>query len=115
MKLLFISPEALIKNEQFQKLINEANDRKYIKNIVIDEAHIVVEWGDFFRVDYQCLSPWRNELLKVTPEIRTFLLSATFQDDTVKILKRMFSEEGKWIEIRCDSLRKCSWLVKKQQ
>ena len=105
-KLLFISPEALIKNEQFQKLINEANDRKYIKNIVIDEAHIVVEWGDFFRVDYQCLSPWRNELLKVTPEIRTFLLSATFQDDTVKILKRMFSEEGKWIEIRCDSLRK---------
>lgn len=49
-KLLFISPEALIKNEQFQKLINEANDRKYIKNIVIDEAHIVVEWGDFLEL-----------------------------------------------------------------
>ena len=105
-KLLFISPEALIKNEQFQKLISEANERKYIKNLVIDEAHIVVAWGDFFRVDYQCLSPWRNELLKTTPEIRTFLLSATFQDDTVKNLKRMFSEDEKWLEIRCDSLRK---------
>ena len=105
-KLLFISPEALIKNEQFQKLIGEANERKYIKNIVVDEAHIVVAWGDFFRVDYQCLSPWRKELLKITPEIRTYLLSATFQDDTVKSLKRMFADDGKWLEIRCDSLRK---------
>ena len=105
-RLLFISPEALIKNEQFQNLINEANDRKYIKNLVIDEAHIVVAWGDFFRVDYQCLSPWRKELLKSTPEIRTFLLSATFQDDTVKNLKRMFAEDEKWLEVRCDSLRK---------
>lgn len=105
-KLLFISPEALIKNEQFQKLIDEANRKKYLKNLVIDEAHIVVAWGDFFRVDYQCLSPWRNVLLKTTPEIRTFLLSATFQDDTVKNLKRMFAQDNKWLEIRCDSLRK---------
>ena len=105
-KLLFISPEALIKNEQFQQLINEANASNYIKNIIIDEAHIVVSWGDFFRIDYQCLGPWRKELLKVNPAIRTYLLSATYQDDTVSILKNMFSSDGKWIEIRCDSLRR---------
>lgn len=105
-RLLFISPEALIKNEQFQQLIQSANSNKYIKNIVIDEAHIVVAWGDFFRIDYQCLGPWRIELLKVNPSIRTYLLSATFRDDTVSILKRMFSTEDKWIEIRCDSLRR---------
>ena len=105
-RLLFISPEALIKNTQFQQLIGVANSRKYIKNIVIDEAHIVVAWGDFFRVDYQCLGPWRRELLKTTPEIRTFLLSATYRDETVSSLKRMFSDNEKWLEIRCDSLRK---------
>lgn len=105
-RLLFISPEALIKNEQFQQLIQSANYSKYIKNIVIDEAHIVVAWGDFFRVDYQCLGPWRSELLKVNPSIRTYLLSATYRDDTVNILSRMFSTEDKWIEIRCDSLRR---------
>lgn len=105
-KLLFISPEALIKNNEFRSLIAEANQRKYLRNIVIDEAHIVVAWGDLFRVDYQCLSPWRRELLKVTPEIRTFLLSATFQDKTVKNLKRLFSDGENWLEIRCDSLRK---------
>ncbi|GAA0179042.1 hypothetical protein SH2C18_19910 [Clostridium sediminicola] len=105
-KLLFISPEALIKNNQFKQLIGNANQSKYIKNIVVDEAHIVVAWGDFFRVDYQCLGPWRRELLKVNPSIRTFLLSATFRDDTVITLKRFFSSEDKWIEIRCDSLRR---------
>lgn len=105
-KLLFISPEALIKNEQFQELINEANANRYLKNIIIDEAHIVVAWGDFFRVDYQCLGPWRKELMNTNPDIKTFLLSATFKDDTVRTLKKIFSAGGKWIEIRCDSLRK---------
>lgn len=105
-KLLFISPEALIKNEQFRELVNEANASRYLKNIIVDEAHIVVAWGDFFRVDYQCLGPWRKELIKINPDIKTFLLSATFKDDTVKMLKKMFSADGKWIELRCDSLRK---------
>ncbi len=105
-KLLFISPEALIKNESFQKLICEANVLRYIRNIIIDEAHIVVAWGDFFRVDYQCLGPWRRECMKTNPNIRTFLLSATFKDDTVATLKKIFAEDGRWIELRCDSLRK---------
>lgn len=105
-RLLFISPEVLIKNEKFRELVNEANTSRYLKNIIIDEAHIVVAWGDFFRVDYQCLGPWRKELLRVNPDIRTFLLSATFKDDTVTTLKRMFSVNGKWMELRCDALRK---------
>lgn len=105
-KLLFISPEALIKNEKFKELISEANKSRYLKNIIIDEAHMVVSWGDFFRVDYQCLGPWRKELLRSNPQIRTFLLSATFSDETVDILKRLFSEGSNWIEVRCDSLRK---------
>lgn len=105
-KLLFISPEALIKNEQFQALVNEANASRYLKNIIVDEAHIVVAWGDFFRVDYQCLGPWRRELMRTNPDIKTILLSATFKDDTVRTLKKIFSAGGKWIELRCDSLRK---------
>ena len=105
-KLLFISPEALIKNEQFQELVNEANANRYLKNIIVDEAHIVVAWGDFFRVDYQCLGPWRRELMRKNPDIKTFLLSATFKDDTVRTLKKIFAVGGKWIELRCDSLRK---------
>lgn len=105
-KLLFISPEALIRNTEFQNMINEANAKKYLKNLIIDEAHIVIEWGDFFRVDYQCLEPWRNELLLVNSQLRTVLLSATYTKTAVVKLKQMFATTGKWIEVRCDALRR---------
>ena len=105
-RLLFISPEALIRNDEFVDMINEANNKKYLKNIIIDEAHIVIEWGDFFRVDYQCLEPWRNELLALNSQLRTVLLSATYTRTAVIKLQRMFASAGKWIEVRCDALRK---------
>ncbi|MFR3728289.1 DEAD/DEAH box helicase [Lacrimispora sp.] len=105
-RLLFISPEALIRNNEFESMINEANSKKYLKNLIIDEAHIVIEWGDFFRVDYQCLEAWRKELLSINSQLRTVLLSATYTQTAVVKLKQMFVDNGKWIEVRCDALRK---------
>ena len=105
-KILFISPEALLMNERFRNAITQVNDEKYLKNLIIDEAHIVISWGDSFRVDYQCLEPWRKKLISSNPNLRTYLLSATFTDSTVRALKAMFAEKDKWIEIRCDSLRR---------
>lgn len=105
-RLLFISPEALINNSGFAKVVNVANASRYLKNIIIDEAHIVVDWGASFRVDYQFIEPWRRKLLHSNPNIRTLLLSATFESHCISVLKRLFSEDGKkWTEIRCDSLR----------
>ena len=104
-KVLFISPEALLENPAFANIIKEANKNRYLKNIVIDEAHIVVDWGASFRVDYQCLEAWRNMLLMTNPSLRTILLSATFEDKCVDILKNFFEVDGRWIEIRCDALR----------
>lgn len=104
-RILFISPEALMENSSFVETIKKANKSRYLKNIVIDEAHIVVDWGAGFRVDYQCLEAWRNMLLMSNPALRTFLLSATFEDKCVEILKNFFEIDGKWIEIRCDALR----------
>ena len=105
-RLLFISPEALIRNTEFVGMINEANAKKYLKNLIVDEAHIVIQWGDFFRVDYQCLEPWRNELLAINAQLRTVLLSATFTKASVTKLKQMFASTDKWIEVRCDALRR---------
>lgn len=105
-KLLFISPEALIRNNEFEWMINEANSKKYLKNLIVDEAHIVIEWGDFFRVDYQCLEAWRKGLLSINSQLRTVLLSATYTQSAVAKLKQMFSDNGRWIEVRCDALRK---------
>lgn len=105
-RLLFISPEALINNSGFAKVVSEANASRYLKNIIIDEAHIVVDWGASFRVEYQCIEPWRRKLIHSNPSIRTLLLSATFESHCISVLKKLFSENGeKWTEIRCDSLR----------
>ena len=104
-KLLFISPEALINNSGFLEAIAEANKVRYLKNIIIDEAHIVVDWGASFRVDYQCLESWRYQLMRTNPGIRTVLLSATFERTCIDLLHDFFGDDGKWIEIRCDSLR----------
>ncbi|SMC62068.1 DEAD/DEAH box helicase [Papillibacter cinnamivorans] len=104
-RMLFISPESLINNQGFSDVIKEANATRYLKNIVIDEAHIVVDWGASFRIDYQCLESWRKKMLLSNPSIRTILLSATYERHCVSILKDFFAHDGKWIEIRCDSLR----------
>lgn len=104
-RLLFISPEALMNNQAFDQIIKAANKQHYMKNIVIDEAHIVVDWGASFRVDYQCLEAWRKRLLLTNPSVRTILLSATFEKKCVDVLKKLFSDGKRWIEVRCDALR----------
>ncbi|MGF0145267.1 DEAD/DEAH box helicase [Sharpea azabuensis] len=104
-KLLFISPESLMHNDAFRSSIESANESRYLRNIIIDEAHIVIDWGTSFRTDYQCLQSWRKKIIKSNNNIRTILLSATLEDSTVLNLKKMFSEEDRFIQIRCDSLR----------
>ena len=104
-RMLFISPEALILNNNFAAAVENANASRFLKNIIIDEAHIVVDWGADFRIDYQCLESWRKKLMLRNPQIRTILLSATFERRCRDILKDFFSEGDNWIEIRCDALR----------
>lgn len=105
-KLLFVSPETLFINSSFKEVIADANKQNYLRNIVIDEAHIVADWGALFRVDYQCLEAWRKDLIYENSRIRTYLLSATYEDECVKLLKDFFCTNNQWIEIRCDELRK---------
>lgn len=105
-RLLFISPETLIQSNRFKEVIEEANTDHYLKNIIIDEAHIVSDWGESFRIEYQCLESWRNNLLINNKQIKTYLLSATFENNVVTMLKELFCNEDRWVEIRCDSLRK---------
>lgn len=105
-RMLFISPEALIKNPKIQNSVFRANSQGYLRNLVIDEAHIIIEWGASFRVDFQCLDSFRRLLVRNNSVLRTFLLSATFSKKTVDNLKMFYSDNDRWIEIRLDTLRK---------
>ena len=80
----------------------------YISTKMDGSSHSVgldENWGASFRVDSQCLEAWRKKLLLTNPSIRTILLSATFENKCVDVLKKLFSDGIKWIEVRCDALR----------
>ncbi len=105
-RLLFTSPEAIIKNQVLSKELENAAESQYLTNIVIDEAHVVPDWGVFFRPDFQIFSILLKKWKKLSETtIRTILLSATLADDVVDTLFSLFGSEGKNVQVRCDALR----------
>lgn len=105
-KLLFTSPEAILKNSELRSLLDSAAKNHYLANVVVDEAHVVPDWGVFFRPDFQLfailLKKWRCESENY---IRTFLLSATLSDDVVATIFGLFGTAGGNAQVRCDALR----------
>ena len=102
--VLYISPEALQVKEFQEKIFKSAETGK-ISALVIDEAHLIVSWGTSFRPEFQLLASFRNNLKQRCKDgLRTILLSATFTDEDVKIIKNVFNDEI-FTEFRADELR----------
>ena len=105
-RILFSSPEAIFKNRELYRLLDKSAEEQYLSNVVIDEAHIVPDWGVFFRPDFQILSIVLKKWRKISNKtIRTFLLSATLSDDVVDTLFNLFGSEQNNSQVRCDALR----------
>ena len=92
-RILFTSPEAL--TSTLLRTVFEVAQRSMLRYLVIDEAHLITQWGDEFRPAFQALAGLRNSLLRtVTAEkvvsFRTLLLSATFTPETIETLATLF-------------------------
>lgn len=90
-RILFVSPEALV-GPLLEDVLSCANSGT-LSYLVIDEAHLVAQWGDEFRPAFQALSGLRNSLIRHSPpgkEPRTLLLSATFSQETLETLSTLF-------------------------
>ncbi len=106
-QILFTSPEAILKNTELHQILNRAAGDHYLTNVVIDEAHVVPDWGVFFRPDFQMFSILLKKWMQMSGKyIRTYLLSATLSDDVVNTLFTLFGSEGSNAQVRCDTLRK---------
>lgn len=105
-RMLIVSPEAILKNKRLHGALWQAAENKYLRNVVVDEAHIVPDWGVKFRPEFQIftvlLKKWR---LLAGNTLRTYLLSATLSEEVVSTLFALFGQEGKNLQYRCDSLR----------
>lgn len=88
-RILFTSPEAL--TTSLLRAVVEAATADMLRYLVIDEAHLITQWGDEFRPSFQALAGLRHTLLKLAPRgFRTLLLSATFTEETVETLASLF-------------------------
>lgn len=88
-RILFTSPEAL--TTSLLRAVLDVAGSGMLRYLVIDEAHLVTQWGDDFRPSFQALAGLRHSMLKLAPRgFRTLLMSATFTEETVETLASLF-------------------------
>jgi superfamily II DNA helicase RecQ len=59
---VLVSPEIACSLKFYDNVLSDAQFRKRTKAIVIDEVHLVVDWGQSFRKAYRLLKHFRNRL-----------------------------------------------------
>lgn len=85
-KIIFMTPEKLNRSKEAMVKLEAANSLGRLKRFVIDEAHIVSEWGHSFRPCYLELKKLR-ELYKDVP---IMALTATATDEVIHhVIKKL--------------------------
>lgn len=107
-RMLFSSPEAIV--TFLARPLNEAAKQGLLRNLIIDEAHMVALWGDEFRPEFQALSALRRRLIRQArqnnrQEPRTVLMTATLVEETMDTLRGLFTEDGNWSLVGAVHLR----------
>lgn len=91
--LCFASPEAAC--GPLRGALLAAAKAGHLHALIIDEAHLVDQWGTSFRTEFQELSGLRRELLAEAPADagpRTLLLSATLTESSLATLETLFGD-----------------------
>jgi superfamily II DNA or RNA helicase len=104
-RILFTSPESVL--QSLASCLYEATGKGLLKTLVIDEAHMVENWGDDFRSAFQELAAIRVELLRHAGEhlFRTLLLTATLPESTLDSLQTLFGSPGPFAIVASAQLR----------
>jgi ATP-dependent DNA helicase RecQ len=88
--ILYCSPEAM--SGALLSSLYDAARTGLLSHLVVDEAHLISQWGDGFRPAFQMLAGVRRGLLRECPGdgFRTILMSATLTPDTIETLDALF-------------------------
>ena len=96
-RILFTSPEAAL--HSLSGALFTAAEAGRLRYLVVDEAHMISEWGDEFRPEFQHLAGLRWDLLRLANQapvgerFRTLLLSATLTKTSLETLQALFGGE----------------------
>ncbi|ORX95152.1 ATP-dependent DNA helicase [Basidiobolus meristosporus CBS 931.73] len=108
LKLLYVTPEMMIKSNQVQEAIQKLFRRKLLARFVIDEAHCLSQWGHDFRPDYKALGHIKQSYPGVPIIALTATANAKVQLDIVGSLRiqncmsfsQSFNRKNLYYEVR---------------
>lgn len=87
-KLLYVTPEQLVKNLQLRGALEALRMRGQLARVVVDEAHCVSQWGHDFRPEYRNIGNVREESFASVPLMAlTATATPKVQQDILKNLK----------------------------
>jgi ATP-dependent DNA helicase RecQ len=106
-RILFTSPESLLGS--LRSAVYHAARRGLLRLLVVDEAHMVEQWGDEFRSAFQELAGLRADLRREVPQgavpFTTVLLTATLTENALETLETLFGKPGPNIIVSAAQLR----------
>lgn len=91
LRVLFASPESLMTS--LRQPLFKAAAQGLLNYFAVDEAHMVSQWGESFRPEFQMLAGLRDSLRDACPKgrkFRTLLLTATMTADCHETLSSLF-------------------------
>lgn len=89
LSLLYLSPEALLSKPIWERL---CHPHLPIRNLIVDEAHCIVQWGSSFRPIYRRLGSVRSALQQSapqTPALTVAAYTATANPSTQREIQRV--------------------------
>jgi ATP-dependent DNA helicase RecQ len=93
--ILFASPEAIMGT--LRGPLFEAAEQGRLRLFAVDEAHVVAQWGQQFRPEFQSIAGLKDALLDACPanaKFRTLLLTATLTEESYDALNLLFGRGG---------------------
>ena len=105
-RILYTSPEAVVSG--LSEAVLECARSGLLRQFVVDEAHLIDQWGQDFRPEFLTMTGLRDLAIEVSPSDRqpvTILMSATVTGHHVELLKQMFPSPSGFSVIWGSSLR----------
>lgn len=99
-RLLYTSPEAFVTG--LSSAIIDSARVGLLQQIVVDEAHLIDQWGNDFRPEFQMIPALAHEAFEVAPADRkpsAVLMSATFAQRQVDLIAQLFARDGASVDL----------------
>ena len=104
--LLCCAPEHLLNPSSEMSWIEVFRRMKRpFSTLVVDEAHVVGDWGSSFRSHFLLLGQLKDRLVEMEPDLRVILQSATITRDEEKELSNLFKELEELQTVRVSDTR----------